>query len=76
MQEWDIEINLYNLCLENKVLNGEKITILFHVDDLNIFHKYPKAVIAIIGLLNKKCGQEIVSDKRAPLTIEQGASHK
>ena len=31
--------NKYNTCTFNKMVNGEQITVQFHVDDLKVSHK-------------------------------------
>ena len=33
------KINIYNPCLENKLVNGGMITVVWHVDDLKVLHK-------------------------------------
>ena len=39
LQEWGFEINPYNLCMENKTVNGKQMTVVWHVDNLNISHE-------------------------------------
>ena len=34
-------INIYYTCVENKPVKGEAIPVVWHVDSLNIFHRYP-----------------------------------
>ena len=36
--EWGFEINPYDCCVANKMVNGKQCTILWHVDDLKISH--------------------------------------
>ena len=44
----------------------KKRTILWHVDNLNISHMYPKVVGNIINMLNEKYREE------APITVTRG----
>jgi hypothetical protein len=73
--KWGFEINPYDFCVANKLIDGKQCTIVWHVDDLKISHVDPKAVTTILNLLDGKYGQEIVGGKRAPLTITRGVKH-
>jgi hypothetical protein len=75
LKEWGFEINPYDFCVANKIINGKQCTIVWHVDDLKISHVDVKAVSTILDLLDAKYGQEIVGGKRAPLTIYRGKIH-
>ncbi len=75
LKEWGFEINPYDFCVANKMINGKQCTIVWHVDDLKISHVEPTVVTTILNLLDKKYGQEIVGGKRAPLTINRGKIH-
>jgi hypothetical protein len=44
LKEWGFEINPYDWCVANKMMNGKQCTILWHVDDLKISHVDPNAV--------------------------------
>ena len=33
------KINPYDPCVANKVINGEQLTVVWHVDDLKVSHK-------------------------------------
>ena len=52
------KINPYDPCVANKMINGHKMTIFWHVDDLKVLHKYENAVTAfaenIVGLYGTK----------------------
>lgn len=32
------ELNLYDPCMANKMINGHQMTVCWHVDDLNVSH--------------------------------------
>jgi hypothetical protein len=73
--QWGFEINPYDFCVANKIIDGKQCTIVWHVDDLKISHVDPKVNTTILNLLDAKYGQEIVAGKRAPLTINRGKKH-
>ena len=39
---YSFELNPYDPCVANKIINGEQITICWHVDDLKSSHIDPK----------------------------------
>ena len=53
--------NRYDLCVANKVINGETCTVAWHVDDLKISHKNPKIVSKIIHELEEEYGKMTVT---------------
>jgi Reverse transcriptase (RNA-dependent DNA polymerase) len=66
---WGFEINPYDTCVANKMINGKQCTILWHVDDLKISHVDDNVVTNIIEKLSTEFGKE------APLTVNRGAVH-
>ena len=48
LQEWGFELNPYDQCVANKMINGKQCTILWHVDDIKISHVDQNVVTAII----------------------------
>ena len=44
LQEWGFVLNPYDTCVANKTTNGKLCTIMWHIDDLNIYHVEPKVV--------------------------------
>ena len=59
-------MNPCNWCAAKKI-NGKQCTILWHVYDINIFHKDTKVIDGIIELFQDKCGNEAPLD----ITIEK-----
>jgi hypothetical protein len=45
------EINAYNPCVANKIVDGNQMTILYHVDDCKMSHVDPKAKDNMIAWL-------------------------
>ena len=41
------EVNPYNPCVANKMVNGHQTKIFWHVDDLKVFHKDEYSVTAL-----------------------------
>ena len=66
---WGFELNPYDSCVANKVINGKQCTILWHVDDLKISHVEADVVTNIITLLELEFGKD------APLTVTRGKVH-
>jgi hypothetical protein len=66
---WGFEINPYDWCVANKIINGKQCTILWHVDDLKISHIDPDVNTDIIEMIDNEFGKE------APLTITRGRIH-
>ena len=50
--------NEYDMCTFNKMVNGEQITVQFHVDDLKVFHKEESVLEGFLGNLRSEFGQE------------------
>ena len=50
------ELNPYNLCVANKIINRKQCTIVWYVDDNTISHADPYVVDSIIQELTKKIG--------------------
>jgi hypothetical protein len=66
---WGFEINHYDWCISNKMIEGKPCTIMWHVDDLKISHVNDNVNTNIIKMINSEFGEE------APLTITRGEIH-
>ncbi|KAG7361760.1 reverse transcriptase RNA-dependent DNA polymerase [Nitzschia inconspicua] len=42
--EYGFEINPYDPCVANKMVNGKQLTVTWHVDDLKVSHMQPSVV--------------------------------
>ncbi len=51
LEKWGFKSNPYNACVMNKDINGKQCTILWHVDDLKIWHAGANVATEIIDLL-------------------------
>jgi hypothetical protein len=63
LQEWGFELNPYDPCVANKIIDGKQCTVLWHVDDIKASHEDPNVVTQVLELINEVFGKE------APLTI-------
>ena len=68
--EWGYEPNCYDGCTFNKMVDGNQVTIQFHVDDLKISHVKQSVVDAVLTDLNKQFGTT-----RKPLAASTGLVH-
>ena len=57
LTEYGFEINPYDHCVANKMINGSQCTILWYVDDLKISHKEKKVVDEILAWLESVYGE-------------------
>ena len=48
----DFKLNPYDHCRANTMVNGHQITVIWYVYDLQISHKYPRAVTRFIKYLD------------------------
>jgi hypothetical protein len=68
--EWGYEPNCYDRCTFNKMVDGNQITIQFHVDDLKISHMKQSVIDSVLSDLNKKFGTS-----KKPLSATTGEVH-
>ena len=62
--------NEYDICTFNKMVNGEQVTVQFHVDDLKVSHKDQAVLDNFLNDLKSEFGQE------DELTENKGLVHK
>ena len=56
LKEWGFELSPYETCVANKIVDGKQCTILWHVDDLNIYHVGSKVFDSIINIFDEEFG--------------------
>jgi hypothetical protein len=49
LTQWGFDVNPYDWCVANKVINDKQCTIVWHVDDLKISHVDPRGGVTDIG---------------------------
>ena len=57
LEDMGFELNPYDVCIANKVVNGKQCTIAWHVDDNKVSHVDRKVVEEIITELEKYFGK-------------------
>ena len=67
--DWGFEINPYDWCVTNKMVNGRQLMVLWHVDDLKISHVDDVVVTNLVDQLELEFGKE------APLTVTHRKVH-
>jgi hypothetical protein len=53
------ELNPYDPCVANKVINGHQFTLAWHVDDIKMYHKDPEEVSKLIAWLKSIYGDNM-----------------
>ena len=69
IDEWGFTPNKYDDCVVNKMINGQQMTVVWHVDDLKVLHVDATEVERFVQQMEETCGQE------TPLTVSQGQVH-
>jgi hypothetical protein len=69
LQEMGFELNPYDRCVANKMIDGKQCTMLWHVDDLKISHVNDEVIENVISTLSERYGKE------APLVVTRGKVH-
>jgi hypothetical protein len=68
--DWGYEPNCYDRCTFNKMIEGNRITIQFHVDDLKISHMKQSVIDSVLDDLNNQFGTP-----KKPLAATTGDIH-
>jgi hypothetical protein len=68
-------INPYDPCVANKIIEGEKMTICFHVDDCKLSHCKNTVMDRIIGYLRREY-ESIFEDGSGAMRVSRGKIHK
>ena len=64
----DFELNPYDKCVANKIINGKQCTVAWHVDDNKISHIDEKVVTTILDKIEERFGKLTITRGKAPLT--------
>jgi hypothetical protein len=68
-------INPYDPCVANKMIEGDQMTICFHVDDCKLSHRKTKVVDNMIDYLRQEY-ESIFKDGSGAMTVIRGKIHK
>jgi hypothetical protein len=58
--DYGFELNPYDPCIANKIVNGKQMTVAWHVDDLKVSHMEEAVVDGLISYLKSKYGENLV----------------
>jgi hypothetical protein len=70
-----IKLNPYDPCVANKQVNGEQLTVCFHVDNCKIVHLTPKVVDKRIEWLQSEY-ENVFKDGTRQMKVHGGKTHK
>jgi hypothetical protein len=68
-------INPYDLCVANTKIEGEQMTICFHVDDCKLSHRKTKITNSMIEYLRQEY-DSIFEDRSGTMAMSRGKIHK
>jgi hypothetical protein len=71
----DFTINPYDPCVANKIIEGEQMTIFFHVNDCKLSHSKKTVMNLIIGYLRQEY-ESIFEDGYGAMAASRGNIHK
>jgi hypothetical protein len=71
----DFVINPYDPCVANKMIDGDQMTICFHVDDYKLSHRKTKVMDSMIEYLRQEY-ESIFEDGSGAMTVSTGKIHK
>ena len=69
IDEWGFTPNKYDDCVVNKMINGQQMTVVWHVDDLKVSHVDASEVEKFVQRMEATFGQD------TPLTVSRGQVH-
>jgi hypothetical protein len=71
----DFIINPYDPCVSNKIIEGDQMTICFHLDDCKLSHRKKTVMDRMIGYLRQEY-EIIFEDGSGAMTVGRGKIHK
>jgi hypothetical protein len=75
LMETGFEINSYDPCVANKMIEGKQMTICFHADDCKLSHRKSKVMDKMIEWLQQEY-KSIFEDGSGQMTVSRGKVHK
>jgi hypothetical protein len=69
------KLNPYNPCMANKRVNGEQLTVCFHVNDCKILHVIRKVIDETIEWLQLEY-ESVFEDGTGQMKVHCGKTHK
>jgi hypothetical protein len=75
LTEIGFELNPYDPCVANKTIEGEQMTICFHVDDCKLSHRKSKVMDDMIEWLRQEYESILFEDGSGQMTVSRGKVH-
>jgi hypothetical protein len=75
LMDIDFVINPYDPCVANRMVEGDQMTICFHVDDCKLSHLKTKVMDSMIEYLRQEY-ESIFEDGSGTMTVSRGNIHK
>jgi hypothetical protein len=75
LMDIDFVINLYDPCVTNKIIEGDQMTICFHVDDCKLSHRKTKVMDSMMEYLRQEY-EIIFEDGYGAMTVSRGKIQK
>jgi predicted CoA-binding protein len=69
LQSMGFEINPYNPCVANKMVNGSQMTIRWHVDDLMISHLKQEEIMQVVQQIKDIYGKKLKENVGTPTML-------
>jgi hypothetical protein len=74
LRDIGFKFNPGDLCVANKMIDGHRMTITFHVDDCKLSHKEPETMDKMIDWLIQEY-ESIFEDGSGKMTVSGGKLH-
>ena len=68
------ELNPYDPCVANKTINGKQLTLVWHVDDINVRHVEAEVVTRMEKWL-RKTYKRLFKDRSSKIKLCRGKNH-
>jgi hypothetical protein len=75
LMDIDFVINPYDPCVANKMIEGDQMTISFHVDNCKLSHRKTKVMDSMIEYLRQEY-ESIFEDGSGAMAVSRGQIHK
>ncbi|KAI2505429.1 Reverse transcriptase (RNA-dependent DNA polymerase) [Fragilaria crotonensis] len=76
LEEIGFELNPYDPCVANKIINGKQCTIAWYVDDMKISHVDPNVVTEVIEQIESRFGKMTVTRGKEHIFLGMKISYK
>ena len=75
LKSFGFQLNHYNPCVANKIVEGAQLTFVWHVDDLNVIH-IDGGVVTRMSVWLKNTYEPLFKDGSGAMKINRGMIHE